>query len=120
MSHHADNEGRTCWICLDGGSDEDGKPLLRECSCRGSAGYVHASCLIGYAEHKTKVDYESLPAIRNTKHAMKFREPWEKCSNCEQFYDVKGRLAVDLADAFVDFVEWNYTNNYHTFLNRYF
>ena len=104
MSQHADNEGRTCWICLDGGSDEDGKPLVRECSCRGSAGYVHASCLIGYAEHKTKVDYESLPAIRNTKHAMKFREPWEKCSNCEQFYDVKGRLAVDLADAFVDFV----------------
>ena len=60
MSHHADNEGRTCWICLDGGTDEGGRSLVRECSCRGSAGYVHTSCLIGYVQHKTKKDLSAI------------------------------------------------------------
>ena len=131
MSQHADNEGRTCWICLDGGTDEGGRSLLRECSCRGSAGYVHTSCLIGYAQHKTKNDYESQPAIKSYEHAMKFRQPWEECPNCnqyyddlkggcEQFYGAKGRLVVDLADAFVDFVEWNYADNISYILESLF
>jgi len=111
MSQHADNEGRTCWICLDGGTDEGGRSLVRECSCRGSAGYVHASCLIGYAQHKTKVNYESHPIINNLKHAMHFRQPWEVCPNCEQYYDDKGCLSQELASAFVAFVEENYEDN---------
>ena len=103
----------TCWICLDGGPDEKGKPLVRECSCRGGAGYVHTSCLISYAQHKTKKDYDynSPPNIENFKHAMKFRRPWEMCPNCNQFYDEEGCLAEDLATAFVDFVEENYEDN---------
>ena len=29
-----------CWVCLDDGCDEDGNPLVRDCSCRGNSGYV--------------------------------------------------------------------------------
>jgi len=110
MAHHADNDGRTCWICLDDGPDDYGKPLFRECSCRGSAGYVHISCLFSYALRKTKEDYESQPIIKSYKHAMKLREPWEKCPNCEQF-DGKGYLSRILASVFVDFVEETYEDN---------
>ena len=28
----------TCWICLDSGPDEEGNPLVRDCSCRGNSG----------------------------------------------------------------------------------
>jgi len=96
-----------------GGPDDYGKPLFRECSCRGSAGHVHISCLIGYALRKTKKDYESQPIIKSYEHAMKFREPWEKCSNCKQFYDDKGYLYRVLASAFVVFVKRNYADNIH-------
>ena len=27
-----------CWVCLDDGPDEDGNPLVRDCSCRGNSG----------------------------------------------------------------------------------
>ena len=43
-------EGAACYICLDGGPDEGGKPPLRDCSCHDDAmGFVHPSCLVGYA-----------------------------------------------------------------------
>lgn len=35
----------TCYICLDLGAG----PLVRACSCRGSAGWVHLECLVNYA-----------------------------------------------------------------------
>jgi len=101
----------TCWICLDSGPDKDGKPLVRECSCRGSDAYVHISCKIGHAQQKTKINYESQPIIESHEHAMKFREPWEKCPHCEQYYDDKGTLPRELATAFVAFVEENYADN---------
>ena len=41
-----------CWICLDADSDEHGTPR-RDCSCRGTAGYVHVSCLIDMAGKKS-------------------------------------------------------------------
>ena len=32
----------SCYICMDEGPDEFGKPLVRDCSCRGSdMGYAH-------------------------------------------------------------------------------
>ena len=45
----------SCYICLDEGPDEAGKPLVRDCSCRGdTAGFAHLSCIIEYAEQKSK------------------------------------------------------------------
>ena len=44
-----------CYLCLDGGLDDAGQPLRRDCACRGTdAGFVHLSCLTGYAETKSK------------------------------------------------------------------
>ena len=31
-------EEATCWVCLDGEPDEEGNPLVRDCSCRGDSG----------------------------------------------------------------------------------
>ena len=27
-----------CWVCLDDGCDDEGNPLVRDCSCRGNSG----------------------------------------------------------------------------------
>ena len=44
-----------CWICLDGGADDTGKPLVRDCACRGNdAGFAHMACIIKYAEKKSE------------------------------------------------------------------
>jgi len=41
-----------CYLCLDGGVEESGQPLRRDCACRGTdAGFVHlSSCLAGFAQ----------------------------------------------------------------------
>ena len=69
--------GAACWICLDGDPDEAGKPIVRDCSCRGDdAGFAHLSCLVKYAEGKTTkilVLGEDDP-----------NEPWQKCPHCRQ------------------------------------
>ena len=31
-------DGAACWVCLDDGSDDEGNPLVRDCSCRGNSG----------------------------------------------------------------------------------
>ena len=44
-----------CWICLEEGNDGEGKPPVRDCSCRGdAAGYAHNSCIVEYAKVKNK------------------------------------------------------------------
>ena len=49
------HSGAVCWICLDGGVDDMGKPIVRDCACRGSdAGFAHASCIIKYAKQKSE------------------------------------------------------------------
>jgi E3 ubiquitin-protein ligase DOA10 len=45
------DEEAVCYLCLDG--DESGQPLRRDCACRGTdAGFVHVSCLTGFAAAK--------------------------------------------------------------------
>jgi hypothetical protein len=49
------NNGAACYFCLEEGPDDEGKSLVRDCSCRGdSAGFAHLSCLTKYAEQKCK------------------------------------------------------------------
>ena len=94
----------TCYICLDDGPDELGGEVMRDCSCRGSAGYVHLSCAIKYAEQK----YESSRILKAKK-----QNPWKECPNCHQVYT--GTLAIDMAKQYVTFVEENYQRN-HTLI----
>jgi hypothetical protein len=95
-------DGAACYFCLGEEGDDEGKPLVRDCSCRGdSAGFAHLSCLTKYAEQKCKQANEvDLPS---------FCEPWKKCNNCKQPF--QRQLGIDLSSAFVLFAESTY--GYH-------
>ena len=68
-------DGASCYICLDEGANEEGKPLVRDCSCCGdTAGFAHLSCIFEYAEQKSEQAADSdLVGFSFT--------PWEKCNN---------------------------------------
>ena len=84
-----------CYFCL---GDEEGKPLVRDCSCRGNSGFAHLSCLTNYAEQKSI-------GVREGDTAA-FAEPWEICINCKQPFQCQ--LSIDLSSAFVSFAESSY------------
>jgi hypothetical protein len=66
-----------CYLCLDGGADESGQPLRRDCACRGTdAGFVHLSCLTNYAAAKSE----------QARGMQEFRVPWRECPGCHQYY----------------------------------
>ena len=91
-------DGAACYFCLGEEADEEGKPLVRDCSCRGdSAGFVHLSCLVNYATQKSNNDGEYIDS---------FTEPWLKCTNCKQPF--QGQLSLDMSSAFVSFAEATY------------
>jgi len=99
----ADNEGVSCWICLEEGPDELEGPLVRDCSCRGESGFAHLSCIIQYAEQKSR------SCVEESDNGIKmnnFMGPWERCPNCKQKYTNK--IALDLANAFLTFTESNW------------
>ena len=93
-------DGAACYFCLGEGPDDVGKPLVRDCSCRGdSAGFAHLSCLTAYAEQKSRAAGDG----------NSFIDPWEICTNCKQMF--RNQLSIDLASAFVSFAEANYAGN---------
>jgi len=97
-------DGASCYICLDEGPDEEGKPLVRDCSCRGdTAGFAHLSCIVKYAEQKSEhaADLDRVA----------FATPWEECNNCKQPF--QNQVALDLSSAFVSFAEkaYNFSGN---------
>ena len=88
-----------CWICLDGEADDTGKPIVRDCACRGNdAGFAHMPCIIKYAQKQS--EQASIEGIEN------FFSPWGTCPNCLQSY--QNDLAVHSADAFVSFAKQTY------------
>jgi hypothetical protein len=97
-------DGAACYICLEEKADEEGKPPVRDCSCRGdSAGFAHFSCLAIYAKQKCKDVRDGVDGVID---GDAFCEPWKFCSNCKQPY--QNQLALDLASAFVSFTEATY------------
>jgi hypothetical protein len=95
-----DGDAAVCYLCLDGGLDDAGQPLQRDCACRGTdAGYVHLACLTNYAIAKSE----------QARDTGKLRNPWEKCPNCHQQY--QNFLAIDLATEFVSYVRRKYPDN---------
>jgi hypothetical protein len=92
-----DDDGAVCYLCLDGGVDESGQPLRRDCACRGTdAGFVHLACLAEYAETKSKQAHDM----------NQFIKPWQVCPGCHQKY--QNELAIDIANKFVSFVRRQY------------
>jgi hypothetical protein len=90
-----------CYLCLDGEANE---PLRRDCACRDSdAGFVHLSCLAGYAANKSK-QTNSMNLGMN-----EFSKPWRECPGCYQYY--QNELGIDIATEFVSFVRRQYPDD---------
>jgi len=96
------DEEAVCYLCLDGGADDAGQPLRRDCACRGTdAGFVHLPCLTDYAATKSKAwDGRGMNLFRN---------PWLLCPSCNQVY--QNELGIDIATEFVSFVRRQYPND---------
>lgn len=91
-----------CYICLEEeGADTKGEvenPLVRDCSCRGAAGFAHLPCIIQYAKEKSKQANDMSPAALTA-----FSVPWQTCPNCKQPY--KNKLSLNLTSAFILFAK---------------
>ena len=90
------NKEAVCYLCLDTGLE----PLRRDCACRGTdAGFVHLSCLNGYAATKSV----------QARDMIEFVKPWRVCPSCHQQY--QNKFAVDIATDFSSFVLRQYPDN---------
>jgi len=96
-----------CWLCLEEGPDESGKPLIRNCSCRGSSGFAHLSCIIDFAENKSRQAFE------RDKYNVEFY--FRICPGCDQYYQDDVKFA--LAKAELEFVEREYKNNHLLYID---
>ena len=75
-----DTEGQSCYICLEDGSEEG---LVRGCSCRGTAGFAHVSCLVRQAQVAV-AEAEERGLGGDAFNARWDR--WDTCRLCEQNY----------------------------------
>jgi len=95
-------DGASCWLCLEEGPDDEGAPLVRDCSCRGHSGFAHLPCLVKYAERKSKDMIEKgLCKITD----MIEERVFEQCPNCKQAFQGDLRCRYDLTKAQLSFVE---------------
>ena len=84
----------SCYICLENSSID--QPLLRNCACRGDAGWAHVACLAEFAASKTE---EVLDAQRRNGPSIDILPFWETCGLCKTSY--MQNMALAIADAFV-------------------
>lgn len=85
----SNTDAPVCWICLEEGATDG---LVRDCSCRGSSGHAHISCIIGWAETaSTRGDSNTFMA----------------CPICKQPY--QNELRHNLSKIRVKFVERKYS-----------
>jgi tetratricopeptide (TPR) repeat protein len=103
LPDRVDDDAPCCWICFEegGGPDASGKPLIRNCSCRGTSGFAHLSCAVTFAENKCKDAYEFEEYLADY---------FTVCFNCEQ--DYQGEVKYAMAKAEVEFIEREYKNNH--------
>jgi len=86
-----DTKGQTCYICTQAFHWKTKEGLVRGCSCRGTAGFVHVSCL---AEQAKILVAE---ALENNKPKNQAWARWHTCSLCEQQYHGAVRCALGWA-----------------------
>jgi hypothetical protein len=80
------------------GATMEGTPLVRDCSCRGLAGFAHLACIAKAAKHKCR--------LAAAEDVTAFVELWQNCPGCKQQY--MNQLSINLADAFIAFAETSY------------
>ena len=78
-----DTKGQTCYICTQALHWKTKEGLVRGCSCRGTAGFAHVSCLAEQAKILVaEVEENNLgPKVFNAR-----LERWYSCSLCKQRY----------------------------------
>ena len=79
----ADTKGQTCYICTEALHWKTKEGLVRGCSCRGTAGFAHVSCLAEQAKILV-AEAEDNNLDSKTKTAKYMR--WVSCGLCEQRY----------------------------------
>eukprot|EP00986_Skeletonema_menzelii_P012632 scaffold7046_cov151-Skeletonema_menzelii.AAC.2 len=97
----ADDETPCCWLCLGDGPDASGMPLVRNCSCRGSSGFAHLSCIIRYAESDGRNSYQGTGNIGAA---------FQECPNCKQ--EFQNDLRYHLERARVLFIEKEFPHDH--------
>ena len=78
-----DTRGQTCFICTQALHWKTKEGLVRGCSCRGTAGFAHVSCLAEQAKILV-AEAEENNLSHKTWNERWFR--WYNCSLCEQQY----------------------------------
>ncbi len=78
-----DTKGQTCYICTQALHWKTKEGLVRGCSCRGTAGFAHVSCL---AEQAKILLAEALENNLDAKVKNQRFNRWHTCSLCEQRY----------------------------------
>ena len=89
-----DTKGQTCYICTQALHWKTKEGLVRGCSCRGTAGFAHVSCLAEQAKIlMEEAEYNNLGA-----NVLRERwDRWHSCSLCEQEYHGVVRCALGWA-----------------------
>ena len=78
-----DTKGQTCYICTQALHWKTKEGLVRGCSCRGTAGFAHVSCL---AEQAKILVEEALENNLGDKVMNERFWRWDSCSLCKQKY----------------------------------
>ncbi|CAH0373241.1 unnamed protein product [Pelagomonas calceolata] len=78
-----DTKGQTCYICTQALHWKTKEGLVRGCSCRGTAGFVHVSCLAEQA--KILMDEAEENNLSGKVRTERFHR-WHTCRLCEQQY----------------------------------
>ena len=78
-----DAKGQTCFICTQALHWKTKEGLVRGCSCRGTAGFAHVSCLAEQAKILV-AEAEENNLGKKVVHERFAR--WYACSLCEQWY----------------------------------
>ena len=78
-----DTKGQTCFICTQALHWKTKEGLVRGCSCRGTAGFAHVSCL---AEQAKILFHEAEENNLGLKVLTTRWERWYACGLCEQEY----------------------------------
>ena len=76
-----DTKGQTCYICTQALHWKTKEGLVRGCSCRGTAGFAHVSCL---AEQAKILVEEAEENNLDMKVKQARWDRWHTCSLCEQ------------------------------------
>ena len=76
-----DTKGQTCYICTQALHWKTKEGLVRGCSCRGTAGFAHVSCLVEQVKILLAEAEENNLGVKALDERWR---RWHECSLCEQ------------------------------------